>query len=113
MDLSGLTVAQLRVLQEQVKQSLKDREHEEMTKAREQILAIAQSAGISLKNRIIVPRASCASRTERACDSAESGSALLSNIWFNAATIRRAGFATLDRTETTSAAGTDLVSLCS
>lgn len=50
MDLSGLTVAQLRVLQEQVKQALKDREHEELAKAREQILAIAQSAGISLKD---------------------------------------------------------------
>lgn len=50
MDLSGLSVADLRALQEQVKQTLKDREHEEMTKAREQILAIAQSAGISLKD---------------------------------------------------------------
>ncbi|PUA20518.1 H-NS family nucleoid-associated regulatory protein [Glaciimonas sp. PCH181] len=50
MDLSGLSVAELRALQEQVKQSLKDREHQEMTKAREQILAIAQSAGISLKD---------------------------------------------------------------
>ncbi|HWW04957.1 H-NS histone family protein [Collimonas sp.] len=50
MDLSGLTVAQLRALQEQVKQALKDREHEELSKAREQILAIAQSAGISLQD---------------------------------------------------------------
>ncbi|QRX81020.1 H-NS family nucleoid-associated regulatory protein [Glaciimonas sp. PAMC28666] len=55
MDLSGLTVAQLRVLQEQVKQSLKDREREEMTKARDQILAIAQSAGISLKDLLSTP----------------------------------------------------------
>ncbi|HWX00130.1 H-NS histone family protein [Collimonas sp.] len=50
MDLSGLTVAELRTLQEQVKQALKDREHLELTKAREQILAIAQSAGISLQD---------------------------------------------------------------
>ncbi|KAF3997453.1 H-NS histone family protein [Glaciimonas immobilis] len=55
MDLSNLTVAQLRVLQEQVKQSLKDREQEEMTKAREQILAIAQTAGISLKDLLSIP----------------------------------------------------------
>ena len=50
MDLSGLSVVQLRVLQDEVKQALKDREHEELSKAREQILAIAQSAGISLKD---------------------------------------------------------------
>jgi len=48
MDLSGLTVAELKALQDQVKQALKDREHQEQVKAREQILAIAQSAGISL-----------------------------------------------------------------
>ncbi|AMO93797.1 H-NS histone family protein [Collimonas fungivorans] len=50
MDLSGLTVAELRALQDQVKQALKDREHQEQIKAREQILAIAQSAGISLQD---------------------------------------------------------------
>ena len=50
MDLSGLTVAELRALQDQVKQALKDREHQEQAKAREQILAIAQSAGISLQD---------------------------------------------------------------
>ena len=50
MDLSGLSVAQLRVLQEEVKQALKNREHEELAKAREQILAIAQNAGMSLKD---------------------------------------------------------------
>ena len=49
MDVSGLSVAELRALQDQVKQVLKDREHEEQEKAREQILAIAQSAGISLQ----------------------------------------------------------------
>jgi len=50
MDLSGLTVAELKALQDQVKQALKDREHQEQSKAREQILAIAQSAGISLQD---------------------------------------------------------------
>ncbi|MQR01316.1 H-NS histone family protein [Glaciimonas soli] len=50
MDLSNLSVADLRTLQEQIKQALKEREHEEKNKAREQILAIAQGAGISLKD---------------------------------------------------------------
>ncbi|MFC5476137.1 H-NS family nucleoid-associated regulatory protein [Paraherbaspirillum soli] len=50
MDLSGLSVADLRALQDDVKQALKDREQQELAKAREQILAIAQGAGISLKD---------------------------------------------------------------
>ncbi|WP_329956710.1 H-NS histone family protein [Collimonas humicola] len=45
-----MTVAELRTLQDQVKQALKDREHQEQVKAREQILAIAQGAGISLQD---------------------------------------------------------------
>ncbi|MDP5007722.1 MAG: H-NS histone family protein [Glaciimonas sp.] len=49
MDLSNFSVADLRTLQDQVKHALKEREHEELNKAREQILAIAQGAGISLK----------------------------------------------------------------
>lgn len=50
MDLSGLSVANLRTLEEQVKQTLKAREQEELIKAREQILAIAQSVGLPLKD---------------------------------------------------------------
>ncbi|WP_081466402.1 H-NS family nucleoid-associated regulatory protein [Collimonas fungivorans] len=50
MDLSGLSVVELRALQDQIKQALKDREHQELAKAREQILAIAQNAGISLQD---------------------------------------------------------------
>lgn len=49
-DLSKLSAADLRKLQEEIKQVLKEREHEERSKAREQILAIAQSAGIPLKD---------------------------------------------------------------
>lgn len=49
VDLSKLSVAELRALQDEVKLALKEREQEEQSKAREQILAIAQSAGISLK----------------------------------------------------------------
>ena len=50
MDLSGLSAVELRALQDQVKLALKEREYQEQTKAREQILAIAQSAGISLQD---------------------------------------------------------------
>jgi len=49
MNLSDLSVTELRALQEQVQKEIKTREQEELVKARQQILAIAQSAGISLK----------------------------------------------------------------
>jgi len=50
MNLSDLSVTELRALQEQVQKEIKTREQEELVKARQQILAIAQSAGISLKD---------------------------------------------------------------
>ncbi len=50
MDVSGLSVAELRVLQDEITQTLKNREQQELTKAREQILVIAQNAGISLQD---------------------------------------------------------------
>jgi DNA-binding protein H-NS len=40
----------LRNLQDQIKQEMKKREHQEVQKAREQILAIAQSVGVPLKD---------------------------------------------------------------
>ena len=49
MNLSGLSSADLRALQEQVKQELKKREQQDLVKAREQIMAIAQSVGVPLK----------------------------------------------------------------
>jgi DNA-binding protein H-NS len=52
MDLSDLSVKDLRALEDQVKQEIKKREHEDVVKAREQILAIAQSVGIPLKELI-------------------------------------------------------------
>jgi DNA-binding protein H-NS len=55
MNLSGLSVVDLRALQEQVKQEIKRREHDDMAKAREQILAIAHSVGIPLKDLIGTP----------------------------------------------------------
>ena len=50
MDLSNMSVGDLRNLQEQIKQEMKKREVQEVQKAREQILAIAQSVGVSLKD---------------------------------------------------------------
>jgi DNA-binding protein H-NS len=52
MDLSNLSLGDLRNLQEQIKQEMKKREQEEVQKAREQILAIAQSVGIPVKDLI-------------------------------------------------------------
>ncbi|MES2151394.1 MAG: H-NS histone family protein [Pseudomonadota bacterium] len=52
MDLSNMSVGDLRNLQDQIKQEMKKREHLEVAKAREQILAIAQSVGVPLKDLI-------------------------------------------------------------
>ena len=52
MDLSNMSSADLRNLQEQVKRELKQREGQDRAKAREQILAIAQSVGVPLKDLI-------------------------------------------------------------
>lgn len=52
MDLSNMSVGDLRNLQDQIKQEMKKREHQEVAKAREQILAIAQSVGVPLKDLI-------------------------------------------------------------
>jgi DNA-binding protein H-NS len=76
MDLSGLSVLELRALQDQVKQALKDRELEEQVKAREQILAIAQNAGISLqdllssqpRSKVSAPKAKVAVRYRHPSD---------------------------------------------
>jgi len=48
-DLSNLSLAELRNLQEQVKAEMKNREAQEVQKAREQILAIAQAVGLPLE----------------------------------------------------------------
>ncbi|SFL47062.1 H-NS family nucleoid-associated regulatory protein [Rugamonas rubra] len=52
MDLSNLSAADLRNLQEQIKRELKKRESQDQAKAREQIFAIAQSVGVPLKDLI-------------------------------------------------------------
>ncbi len=50
MDLSGLSMVELRVLDVQLKNEIKRREQDDMIKAREQIMAIANSIGIPLKD---------------------------------------------------------------
>ena len=52
MDLSNLSLNDLRSLEQQLKVEIKRREHEDMARAREQILAIAHSVGIPLKDLI-------------------------------------------------------------
>ena len=54
MDLSHMSVGDLRNLQEEIKQEMKKREQSDMAKAREQILAIAQSVGVPLKDLLAV-----------------------------------------------------------
>lgn len=49
IDLSQHTLADLRKLQEQIKEEMKRREAQEIQKAREQILAIAQGVGLPLE----------------------------------------------------------------
>lgn len=52
MDLSNMSSAQLRDLRKQLERELKKRESEDLAKAREQILAIAQSVGVPVKELI-------------------------------------------------------------
>ena len=57
MDLSTLSLKELHSLQEQIMQEIGQREKEEIAKAREQILAIAHSVGIPLKDFLDNPKA--------------------------------------------------------
>ena len=57
IELSKLSLSELRSLQGQIAQELLYREHEEIAKAREQILAIAQNIGIPLKDLMGTQRA--------------------------------------------------------
>ena len=52
MDLSSLSLSELRTLQDDIKKQMKKREHDDLSKAREQILAIAQSVGVSVKDLV-------------------------------------------------------------
>ena len=52
MDLSKFSLAELRQLQEDIKKQMKSREQAELNSAREQILAIAQGVGLSVKELV-------------------------------------------------------------
>lgn len=52
MDLSNLSIAELRQLQDDIKKQMKKREQDDLAKAREQIMAIAQSVGVSVKDLV-------------------------------------------------------------
>ena len=52
MNLSTMTMLELRTLEDNVKKELNGRERDDLNKAREQIMAIAQQAGIPLKQLI-------------------------------------------------------------
>ncbi|SDG28014.1 MULTISPECIES: H-NS family nucleoid-associated regulatory protein [unclassified Duganella] len=52
MDVTNLSSAELRQLQERVKQELKQRESQDLAKAREEIFAIAKSVGVSVQDLV-------------------------------------------------------------
>ena len=49
MNLSNLNIAELRDLEEKTRREIKKRESEELTRARDEILSIAQKLGVPLK----------------------------------------------------------------
>lgn len=49
IDLSTYNLSELKGLQHEIEQEIKSRQHRDLQKAREQILAIAQQAGVSLQ----------------------------------------------------------------
>lgn len=48
IDLAGYSLSELKKLQDDIKNQIKEREHQEVKRAREQILAIAQGVGMAL-----------------------------------------------------------------
>lgn len=49
IDLAGYTLGELKGLQHDVERAIKDRQQQEVQQAREQILAIAKTAGVSVE----------------------------------------------------------------
>lgn len=49
VDLAGYTLGELKGLQHDIERTIKERQQQEVQKAREQILAIAKQAGVSVK----------------------------------------------------------------
>lgn len=55
MNLSEFSISELQALQSQISQEIKKRQKEKIAKAREQIMSIAQDAGLPLKDLITPP----------------------------------------------------------
>lgn len=49
IDLSGYNLSELKGLQHDIEKEIRSRQHQDLQKAREQILAIAQEAGVSVE----------------------------------------------------------------
>lgn len=74
MDLSNMSVAQLRDLQEQLKKELTQRETQERAQAIEKILAIAKSVGASVEELMAgvkAPKVEVAPRYRNPADAAQ------------------------------------------
>ncbi len=54
VNLTDMTVSELQKLQDDVKKEMQNRERQDLNQAREQVLAIAQSVGLSLKELLAV-----------------------------------------------------------
>jgi len=55
MNLSELSISELQTLQNKISQEIKKRQKEKIAQAREQIMSIAQDAGLPLKDLISTP----------------------------------------------------------
>lgn len=53
IDLSGYNLSELKGLQHDIEKEIKSRQHQDLQKAREQILAIAQEAGVSVEELLV------------------------------------------------------------
>jgi DNA-binding protein H-NS len=55
VDLSGYNLTELKALQQDIEKAIKDRQHQDVQTARDQILAIARDAGISVEELLASP----------------------------------------------------------
>lgn len=54
IDLSGFNLSELKGLQHDIEQEIKGRQHQDLRKARERILAIAQETGVSVEELLAI-----------------------------------------------------------
>ena len=65
IDLSGYNLSELRGLQSDIEKTIKERQQDEVKKAREQIQAIAQSVGVSVEDLISATSGKSGATTKR------------------------------------------------